>query len=67
MYGLKSADGATKLGEGAYGVVIKAKRLDLNEYYAVKKIKKSKLEAEHMANMMNEISMLKKINHPHTM
>ena len=66
-YNLTSAGGATKLGEGAYGIVIKAKRLEIDEWYAVKKIKKSKLEDEHLQNMMSEIQMLKTINHPHTM
>jgi len=30
-------------------------------------VRKSKLTAEHMENMMTEIEMLSKVNHPHIM
>ena len=52
------------LGKGAYGAVYLVKHKDLHKYYAMKIIlKKKKSKAEEEA-LMNEINILKKLDHP---
>mmetsp|Transcript_38169 Transcript_38169/g.58214 ORF Transcript_38169/g.58214 Transcript_38169/m.58214 type:complete len:80 (+) Transcript_38169:34-273(+) len=53
-----------KLGEGTYGVVIKAKNLETGEIVAMKKIKLEKEDDGVPSTAIREISLLKGIKHP---
>ncbi len=48
----------TKLGEGAYSVVYKAKRLIDNQIYALKKVKLLNLNEREKNNALNEVRIL---------
>lgn len=52
------------LGEGAFGKVIKARNLESNDTVAIKAIGKDNLDAEDVNNLMTEITVLDKIDHP---
>ena len=53
-----------KLGEGAYGVVYKAKNLETNEIVAIKKIRLEKEDDGVPSTAIREISLLKNLKHP---
>jgi len=52
------------LGEGAFGSVIQAVKKDTNEVYALKMVKKADLDDEDLKNLLTEIIVLDKIDHP---
>lgn len=52
------------LGEGAFGQVIKAARKADNEILAIKMVKKADLDQEDVKNLLIEITVLDKIDHP---
>ncbi len=51
-----------KLGEGAYSVVHKAKRLVDGEIYALKKVKLLNLSDKEKLNALNEVRILASLN-----
>lgn len=53
----------TKVGEGTYGVVYKAKDQKGNEIYALKKIRLQAEEEGIPSTAIREISLLKELNH----
>lgn len=53
-----------KLGDGAYSIVYKVKRLSDKIIYALKKVRISKLKDKEKRNALNEIRILASINHP---
>ena len=50
-----------KIGQGAHGIVYKAKNLRTNEIVAIKKINKIKLEKKKRKNILSEAYLLKKL------
>lgn len=54
-----------KLGEGAFSVVKKGTNKTTNRQYAIKIIIRSKLTKEDEEALLDEISILKELNHPH--
>jgi len=50
-----------KLGEGAYSIVHKAKRLIDGEMYALKKVKLANLSDKEKQNALNEVRILASI------
>ena len=53
----------SKIGEGTYGVVYKAKDLKGTEFYALKKIRLQAEEEGIPSTAIREISLLKELNH----
>lgn len=51
-----------KLGEGAYSVVHKAKRLKDSQIYAMKKVKLVDLSDKEKQNALNEVRILASLN-----
>jgi NIMA (never in mitosis gene a)-related kinase 1/4/5 len=54
----------TKIGEGAYSVVYKARRLSDSKIYAIKKVKIQKLSEKEKKNALSEIRIMASIKHP---
>ena len=54
----------SKLGEGAYSVVYKVKRITDGVEYALKKIKLLDLKEKERENALNEVRLLASIRHP---
>ena len=52
----------SKLGEGAYSVVYKVKRLIDNNIYALKKVKLLNLSDKEKSNALNEVRILASLN-----
>ncbi|MCQ2821664.1 MAG: protein kinase, partial [archaeon] len=52
------------LGKGSYGIVYLVKHKQLNKYFAMKTIHKRNQSKEEEENLMNEIEILKKLDHP---
>lgn len=52
------------MGEGTYGNVYKAEHKVSKAVRAIKILKKSKISSEKHSKMMNEIEILKKLDHP---
>ena len=52
------------LGQGSYGTVYLVKHLQLHRYFAMKVIKKQKKNKDEEENLMNEINILRKLDHP---
>ena len=50
-----------KLGEGSYSTVLKVKRLEDNNIYALKKVKLLKLKEKEKTNALNEVRILASI------
>ena len=53
-----------KLGDGAYSIVYKVKRLSDNKDYALKKVKLGKLTDKEKENALNEVRILASIEDP---
>jgi calcium-dependent protein kinase len=53
-----------KLGEGSYGIVYKVQSKQTGEVRAAKIFKKSKISESEKAKLMNEINILRKLDHP---
>lgn len=54
----------SKVGEGTYGVVYKAKDLQTNEIVALKKVRLKPEEEGTPSTSIREIALLKELNHP---
>ena len=54
----------SKLGDGAYSTVYKARRLTDGCIYALKKVKMQNLNKKEKKNALNEVRILASINHP---
>ena len=52
------------LGQGSFGTVYLVKHLQLQRYYAMKVIKKKSKSPTEEENLMNEINILRKLDHP---
>ena len=52
------------LGQGSFGTVYLVKHLQLQRYYAMKVIKKKTKTAAEEESLMNEINILRKLDHP---
>ena len=52
------------LGQGSFGTVYLVKHLQLHRYFAMKVIKKQKKNKNEEENLMNEINILRKLDHP---
>ena len=52
------------LGRGSFGIVYLVKQKELSRYFAMKVIKKISKEKEEEENLMNEIEILRKLDHP---
>ncbi len=52
----------SKLGEGAYSVVSKARRLQDSKIYALKKVKLANLSDKEKQNALNEVRILASLN-----
>ena len=52
------------LGQGSFGIVYLVKHLQLQRYFAMKVIKKKKKDLEDEESLMNEINILKRLDHP---
>jgi len=52
----------SKLGEGAYSIVHKAKRLKDSNIYALKKVKMANLSEKEKQNALNEVRILASLN-----
>ena len=61
---LKNFEILSKIGEGSYSTVFKAKRLSDDQIYALKKVKLLSLKEKEKRNALNEIRILASINHP---
>ena len=48
----------SKIGEGAYSVVYRVRRLSDNQFYALKKVKMGNLSAKEKENAVNEVRIL---------
>ena len=53
-----------KLGDGAFSVVYRVKRISDGQEYALKKVKMGKLGKKEKENALNEVRILASINHP---
>ena len=53
-----------KLGDGAYSIVYKVKRLSDNKDYALKKVKLGKLTDKEKENALNEVRILASLEDP---
>ena len=60
-------ENAIKLGEGAYGKVYKVMHKQLQQYFAVKAVRKKDLDAELGNQMMTELTILSDFDHPNIM
>ena len=54
----------SKIGEGAYSVVYKVKRVSDGQHYALKKVKMGGLSQKEKENALNEVRILASIEHP---
>ena len=54
----------SRLGEGAYSIVYKVKRLTDSKLYALKRVKLMSLSLKEKENALNEIRILASIRHP---
>jgi len=61
---MKNFEISSKLGEGAFSSVFKAKRISDGQVYAIKKVKMTKLSDREKQNAVNEVRILASINHP---
>ena len=61
---LSEFDILTKIGEGAYSTVYKARRHSDAKLYAIKKVKIQKLSDKEQKNALNEIRIMASIKHP---
>ena len=52
------------LGRGSFGIVYLVKHKELSRYFAMKVIKKTSKNKEEEENLMNEINILRKLDHP---
>ena len=52
------------LGQGSFGTVYLVKHIQLHRYFAMKVIKKQKRNKDEEENLMNEINILRKLDHP---
>ena len=52
------------VGEGTYGVVYKARCIDTNEIYALKKIRLESEDEGIPSTAIREIALLKELQHP---
>ena len=52
------------LGRGSFGIVYLVKQKELSRYFAMKVIKKISRNKEEEENLMNEIEILRKLDHP---
>ena len=52
------------LGRGSFGIVYLVKHKELSRYFAMKVIKKTLKNKEEEENLMNEINILRKLDHP---
>jgi len=52
------------LGRGSFGTVYLVKQKELSRYFAMKVIKKTSKNKEEEENLMNEIDILRKLDHP---
>ncbi len=52
------------LGRGSFGIVYLVKQKELSRYFAMKVIKKTSKNKEEEENLMNEIEILRKLDHP---
>jgi len=58
----------SKIGEGSYGEVYKTIKKSTNEIFATKKVEKQKIMGEKLRQyFMNEIDIIKELNHPNIM
>lgn len=58
-------DGNSVLGEGSYGTVYKATKLDTHNVVALKKISKDMIRKQHIKEAFeNELHVMKTISHP---
>jgi serine/threonine protein kinase len=54
-----------KIGQGHYGIVYKAKCIELKTFFAVKSVVKQSIKNElDRVNLVNEISVMRQIVHP---
>ena len=60
---LKDYEILKKLGDGAYSIVYKVKRVSDQEIYALKKVRLLKLKEKEKRNALNEIRFLASIKH----
>lgn len=61
---LKYYDLLELIGTGSYGQVYKAKKKSTNEFFSMKIISKAKKDSS-LNELLNEISVLKNLDHPH--
>ena len=61
---LSGFDILTKIGEGAYSIVYKARRHSDDKIYAIKKVKIQKLSEKEKKNALSEIRIMASIKHP---
>lgn len=54
----------SKIGQGAYSVVYKVRRICDRQIYALKKVSLSSLSQNELENTLNEIRIMASINHP---
>ena len=52
------------LGKGSYGTVFLVKHMQLQRYFAMKVIRKKVKDLQHEETLMNEINILRKLDHP---
>jgi NIMA (never in mitosis gene a)-related kinase len=64
MSAIRNFQTLKKLGEGAYSIVYKVKRLTDNEVYAMKKVKMGALKTKEKENALNEVRILASVHHP---
>ncbi|OMJ94108.1 hypothetical protein SteCoe_2738 [Stentor coeruleus] len=60
---LKDYEILSKLGEGAYSIVLKVRRISDNKIYALKKVRLSRLKEKEKRNALNEVRILASIHH----
>jgi NIMA (never in mitosis gene a)-related kinase len=54
-----------KLGEGAFSIVYKVKRISDGQEYALKKVKMGQLSDKEKLNALNEVRILASLESPH--